>query len=56
MNIQKKIANENHEMAGGMTTRWSRHGITKAMRRIKRAYNRAAKRKERRLAFKDQEQ
>jgi len=56
MSIAKKIANENHEEVTRMTTRSSsKHGLSKVLSRGKRIRNRAAKRKEEKIAFEDED-
>lgn len=52
MNAYRKIANANHEEAGAYTTRsFSRHGLGKGARKLKKIVNRNAKRAEAREAF-----
>lgn len=48
------IANANHETGAALTSRkTSKHGLKKGCRRDKRLRNRAAKREDHRLAFKE---
>lgn len=55
MSIAKKIANAKHEEEASYTTRsLSKHGIGKSGRRIKKVRNRAARRLEAELAFRDE--
>lgn len=55
MNLYKKIANEGYEESASMTSRYcSRHGLSDVAVRVKRAYNRAAKRREEKLHLKEQ--
>lgn len=54
-NIYKKIANENYEESASYTTRsFSKHGVSKSLKREARIRNRAAKREEERMAFEDE--
>ncbi len=54
-NIDRKIANENHEDGGRLSTRSvSRHGLSKATKYYKKYYNRVGKRGAKKLAFKDE--
>lgn len=56
MSMHKKIANENYEYAGKLTSRRiSRHGLSTCARYYKRYYNRIGKRGEARRAFRDAE-
>lgn len=55
MNLYRKIANVNHEEIGALTSRHvSRHGLSKGARNLKKLVNRAAKRLEARIAFRDE--
>lgn len=52
MNRYKKFANEHHEDIGmASTNSHSRHGLSRATARLKRAHNRHAKRLEAKEAF-----
>lgn len=54
MTFWKKIANAEHEEEAAATTRhFSRHGLSKRARRVKRIRNRAAKRAEARIVLKE---
>lgn len=55
MNTHRKIANENHEEGGRLSTRSvSKHGLGKAGRYYKKYYNRIGKRGAKKLALKDE--
>lgn len=52
-NTYRKYANKNHEEGSVASTQSRKHGLTKGAKRIKKAYNRAAKRREEKEAFRE---
>ena len=55
MSITKKVANQNFEDAGALTTRHvSRHGLKSGRRKAKYLVNRRAKKVEAQIAFNDE--